>query len=113
MEEKLMAVQRQISEVTHRSLFLIIFIIVCVLFFIILPDYKKNYIPIFIKLLISIIIGIIVYTSYENINDVIEYLDTDLKVNEEFSSIKTQINYNYILNFTLSVFLLYLIYTCI
>ena len=50
-----MAVQRQISEVTHRSLFLIIFIIVSVLFFIILPDYKKNYIPIFIKLLTSII----------------------------------------------------------
>ena len=112
MQEKLIVAQKQISEVTHTTITALVVIIFIISTFIVLPTYNSRFIPITIKILVIIGIIVIVYTSYHNIDNIINFIGDDSNTLEEFEAINKQISYNYVMNFALTVFLTYIIYTC-
>ena len=113
MEEKFLVAQQKISQGTEYTTLLIFLIISILLYNIVFLINKNSPYYYATKICVIIIIILILSSSYQNITNINSFLGHEKAQYKQYATIETQINYTYILNFTLSIFAIYIIYSVI
>ena len=101
--------QRKVAEITHQTLSMLMFVILMVAVFVLLPSYRSEYVPVLTKLSGAAILGIVLATSYVGMDDATSALGEE----DPSGPIAQQVFYNYVLNAGLLVFMVFLVYTCL
>ena len=97
----------KVAEITHQTVTMLMFVVLVLVIFVILPTYESAYVPTMVKLSVAGTLALVLYTSYTGLNAV-------AGMNEQNSEeIGDQIYYNYSLNVALFVLIVFLVYTCL
>ena len=102
--------QRKVAQITHQTLSMLVFVILIVSVFVLLPTYQSNYVPVLTKLGSAVILGVVLVTSYIGMDDAVSVLGEEM---DPSGPIGKQVFHNYLLNGGLFVFLIFLVYTCL
>ena len=100
--------QVKLSEITHQTLTMLMFVILVISIFVVIPTYESQYVPVIVKLGSAAILGLVLVTSYQGMDSAVAVLGKDAD-----GSVGEQVFYNYALNVGLFVFLAFLVYTCL
>lgn len=97
----------KVAEITHQTVTMLMFVVLVLVIFVVLPNYESEYVPTMVKLSSAAILALALFTSYVGLDTAVEMKGKDS------NQIGEQIFYNYSLNMALFVLIVFLVYTCL
>lgn len=99
--------QMMVAEITHQTVTMLMFVVLVLVIFVVLPNYESEYVPTMVKLSSAALLALALFTSYRGLD-----IAVGMK-GEDSEGIGEQIFYNYSLNVALFVLIVFLVYTCL
>ena len=69
--------QMKVAEITHQTVTMLMFVVLVLIIFVVLPNYESEYVPTMVKLSSASILALALFTSYVGLDNAVGMKEKD------------------------------------